>query len=129
MADTFASGAGAVSAVAALGSSVIATTSASASVAAAHDGASSRRANLRPSGSTTVSSATTVPFGPASMRAVMVGIPTPSLTNRMRVERAATRATSSSRVEQLGAASTSSRATLASARAAAGAATSSAATR
>ena len=108
---------------------MIATTSASASVAAAHDGASSRRANLRPSGSTTVSSATTVPFGPASMRAVMVGIPAPSLTNRIRVERAATRAISSSRVEQLGAASTSSRAALACRPAAAGAATSSAATR
>ena len=92
---------------------MIATTSATASVAAAHDGASSRRANLRPSGSTTISSATTPPRGPASMRAVRAGTPVASFTKRMRVERAATRAISSSRVEQPGAASTSRRAVFA----------------
>ena len=88
--------------VAALGSSVMAMTRASASVAAAHDGASIRRWNLRPSGSSTVSSATTTPRGATSMRARQHGHARPVVTNRMRLERAATRAISSSRVEQAG---------------------------
>jgi hypothetical protein len=54
----------------------------------------------------------TGPRGPGSMRAARVGTPAASWTKRIRVDRAATRATSSSRVEQLGAASTSNRAVL-----------------